>query len=232
MGDQVLLFDEGPLSMPAFELTEELRKELRAAVTAAALFVRACQTGDVEALYQAVNLINDTVGGWAVAMRMVARKVLRVSPKIQSAFQDVWIQSKMLPLRVGDNRALCRAARVLMPRYRGPAVRLFRGTDASERRRRLYGMSWSADVSIAERFARERQVHDGGSVLLETLAPSAAIICVVDYPKPFTKQEIARIKREHPHVHMIEYHEEREYVVDRQFLNRVAVCVDIPKSSA
>jgi hypothetical protein len=90
-------------------------------------------------------------------------------------------------------------------------------------------MSWSADVSIAEWFARERQVHDGGSVLLETLAPPAAIICVVDYPKPFTKQEIARIKREHPHAEMIEFHEEREYVVDRRYLKGVAVVRRYPQ---
>ena len=211
------------------ELLEQLRKERRAAKTAADLFERACQTGDVAALYEAVDFINSTMDGWTAAIRRVARKVRRVSPKIRSAFQDVWIQSKMLPLHVGDNRALCDAAKVLMPRYRGPAVRLFRGAAAGERRRRSYGMSWSADVSIAERFARGRQVWNGGSVLLETRAPPAAIICAVDYPKPLTEQEIARIRREHPHIHITEFHEEREYVVDRRCLNSVAVVCRYPQ---
>jgi hypothetical protein len=216
--------------MPEFDRAEELRKERRAAKTAADLFERACQTGDVAALYEAVDFINNfTIDGWTVAIRRVARKVRRVSPNIRSAFQDVWIQSKMLPLYVGDNRALCDAAKVLMPRYRGPAVRLFRGAGAGERRRRSYGMSWSADVSIAERFARERQVWDGGSVLLETLAPPAAIICAVTYPKPFTEEDIARIRREHPHSHITEFHEEREYVVDRRYLNSVTVVCRYPQ---
>jgi len=215
---------------PPIQILEQLRKEQRAEKTAADLFERACQMGDVAALYEAVDFINDcTVHGWTVAIRRVARKVRRVSPSIRSAFQDVWIQSKMLPLRVGDNRALCDAAKVLMPRYRGPAVRLFRGAGAGERRRRSYGMSWSADASIAERFARERQELDGGSVLLETRAPPAAIICAVDYPEPFTEQEIARFKREHPHAHISEYHEEREYVVDRRCLNSVAVVYRYPQ---
>jgi hypothetical protein len=214
--------------MPEFERAEELRKERRQAKAAA--FERACQTGDVAALYEAVDFINNfTIDGWTVAIRRVARKVRGVSPRIRSAFQDVWIQSQMLPFQVNDNRALCRAARVLMPRYRGPAVRLFRGTGADERRRRLYGMSWSADVSAAERFALERREWNGGSVLLETLAPPAAIVCVVAYPKPFTEQEIARIRREHPHIHITEFHEEREYVVDRRFLNTVAVVCRYPQ---
>src|SRR5262249_8424327 len=215
------------------EFREQLSRDRRAAKTAADRFERACQTGDVAALYEAVNFINErTVDGWTVAIRRVARKVRRVSPQIRSAFQDVWIQGKMLALRVGDNRALCRAARVLMPRYRGSAVRLFRGTGAGERRRRLYGMSWSADVSVAKRFALERREWNGGSVLLETLAPPAAIICVVAYPKPFTEQEIARIRREHPHIHITEFHEEREYVVDRRYLNRVAVGCRYPHAEA
>lgn len=64
---------------------------------------------------------------------------------------------------------------------------------------------------------------DGGSVLLETLAPSAGIICAVDYPKPQTQAEIEKLKRGHPNVAVSEFHEEREYVVDRRHLNAVTV---------
>ena len=110
------------MSIPDFDSTEEMRKERRAANAAAALFVRACQTGDVVALYEAVDLINHcTVDGWKVAMRTLARQVRAVSPKIQSAFLRVWMESKMLPLVVGDYRALCDAARVLSGACLDPA---------------------------------------------------------------------------------------------------------------
>jgi hypothetical protein len=56
---------------------------------------------------------------------------------------------KMLPLTVGDHRALCDAARLSLPNS-GPAVRLFRGAGAFERRRGIYGPSWSADAAAAE----------------------------------------------------------------------------------
>jgi hypothetical protein len=110
-----------------FDRAEELRKERAAAAAVAALFVQACQSGNVATFYQAVDQINLTFDGWKVAMRRFAGKVRSVSPEIQSAFFHVWIKSKMLPFLVNDHRALCNAARVLFPRYRGPSVRLFRG---------------------------------------------------------------------------------------------------------
>ena len=171
---------------------EMTTKERRAAKTAAKAFVRACQTGDVAALYAAVNSIaGTTVGGWTATMRAVARQVETVSPGIQQAFLHVWIENNILPFRADDHRALCDAARVLLPSYRGPAVRLFRGAWADERRHRTYGVSWTANIAVAEDFAHQRQVWDGGSVVLETLASPEAIICAVEYPEPFTQDEIA-----------------------------------------
>ena len=209
--------------MTNFDRAEELRKERAAAAAVAALFVQACQSGNVAAFYQVVDQINLTPDGWKGAMRRFAGKIRSVSPEIQSAFHHVWIESKMLPFRVNDHRALCNAARVLFPRYQGPSVRLFRGAGTVERRHRTYGMSWSADLTVADRFARARQVWDGGSVLLETVAPAKAIISAVHYPEPFTQEEIERIKREHPDAEISEFHEEREYIVDRRHLKAVRV---------
>ena len=133
---------------------ETRREERRRDRAAAAMFVRACQTGDVEMMLEAVDQLNDlTVTGWTVAMRKLVREVSKVSPEIQAAFLPVWIESKMLPLRVYDHRALCAAVRVLLPQYRGPSVRVFRGAAANERRCRLYGLSWTTDIEVAGKFA-------------------------------------------------------------------------------
>jgi hypothetical protein len=199
--------------MRDFRFTEALREDRRVARIAALNFVRACQADNVNNFLQAVDFINDrTVDGWTAAIRKFAREVRAVSPEIQSAFSHVWIRSKTLPRRVGDHRALCDAARILLPKYRGPAVHLFRGAGALERRRRAYGMSWSADVAAAGRFAEEHRVMDGGSVLLETVAPPEAIISAVAYPPPDDEME-----------EPCEYHEESEYVVDRRLLHGVNV---------
>ena len=210
--------------MTNFDRAEELRKERAAAAAVAALFVQACQSGNVATFYQAVDQTNLTFDGWKVAMRRFAGKVRSVSPEIQSAFFHVWIKSKMLPFLVNDHRALCNAARVLFPRYRGPSVRLFRGAWArSSVGTGLMGCLGQQISTVADRFARERQVWDGGSVLLETVAPAKAIISAVHYPEPFTQEEIERIKREHPDAEISEFHEEREYIVDRRHLKAVRV---------
>jgi hypothetical protein len=219
---------EREIRRPDFDHAEELRSERRAAKTAADLFVRACQTGDLATFFEAVDRISRTVdGGWLAAMRKVAKEVRVVNPEIQSAFRSVWIESKMLPLTVGDHRALCDAARLSLP-HSGPAVRLFRGAGAFERRRGIYGPSRSADAAAAERFALGRRVMDGGSVLLETLAPRAAIISAIDDPPPPTRDEIHDLKREcldlvNDELVIDEFHDEREYVVDRRYLNAVTV---------
>jgi hypothetical protein len=200
---------------------EERRRERRAARAAADRFVRACQGGDVAALYAVFGALGDIVNGLDFAMRAVVKQIQAVSPEIQHAFLQAWIDSKNPSLSVGDHRALCAAARVLLPCYRGPSVRLFRGADANERRRRVYGLSWTADRDVAERFARARQGHNGGSVVLETLAPPAAIICAVNY-------EITRLKSEHSNGEIAERSHEREYVVDRRHLNAVAVVHRMP----
>jgi hypothetical protein len=198
----------------------DLRSERRAERNAADLFTRACQTGDIEAFNGAVRRI-DEIAGWPVAMRKFVRDVRAVSPGIQSSFQLFWTESKTFPGRAGEYRVLRDAVRLLLPKYSGVAVRLFRGTGAAERRRRIYGLSWSAKIEIAQKFALERRVMPGGSVLLETLAVPEAIISEIDYPQPFNKDEI---RRTHPKAEFpVEFHEEREYIIDRRYLNSVSL---------
>ncbi|HEY5065826.1 MAG TPA: hypothetical protein VIJ04_13495, partial [Xanthobacteraceae bacterium] len=157
---------------------ERIREQRRADRRAATAFFEACKSGDADLLYKAADLLsNESVTGWTIAVRKIAREVSQVGPDVQSAFLSVWIQTQVLPLKVGDHGALCTAARVLMPPYRGPSVRLYRGASDSERRRRIYGISWTSDIKTAEKFAEECSQFDEGSVLLETIAPPEAIVC-------------------------------------------------------
>jgi hypothetical protein len=125
---------------------------------AAKVFERVCRDGDHENLYDAAQLVHETVDGWRLAMKRVA-KLGRVSPEIRDAFIPVWVESKHLPLSVGHRPTAAAALRVLMEGdYRGPDLRVYRGTSTTERRRRLYGFSWTVDLEIArtftERFAK------------------------------------------------------------------------------
>ena len=139
---------------------------------------------------------------------------------MQGALQDAWISAKHVPREVDDHPLVCAVARVMLPAYAGPAVRLFRGACLLERQRRVYGVAWTADIAVAESFAKDYQEDlPGGSVVLETLAPSAAIICKMSYPEPFTAEERAANAR----AHFEEFHDEREHIVDRRLLKAVTV---------
>ena len=54
---------------------------------------------------------------------------------------------------------------------------LYRGTGGYERKRRLYGFSWTNSLEIARNFAGHWAAAEGG-VILETVAPANAVLLV------------------------------------------------------
>lgn len=166
---------------------EIANQERRADIEWAAVFARMCAEGDAERLALAAQALDElTIDGWRLAMRKVAR-LQSVSPEIQDAFLPIWIEHKMLPLRVGDRPTMAAALRILMPGGHAAPLTLYRGAGGHERRRRLYGFSWTTDLEVARRFARNwmHQPDDrlGGGwtsdgVLLKTAAPAEAILLI------------------------------------------------------
>jgi hypothetical protein len=199
-----------------------IREERRSERLHAKALVEACRRGDAERFYHLAYPYDEHPNFWPRAVRAIARDISEVTSEIQDAFVQVWVQTKMLGLRVDNNRMLCRALRVLMPAYKGEALRLFRGAGAGERRRGAYGVSWTSSLSAAEQFAESYRVWPGGSVLLETVAPAGAIISAVEYPPPITEAEKAELGLP-PNTSVIEWHEESEYLVDRHLLGPVRV---------
>jgi hypothetical protein len=196
------------------------RKHLRLHLNA---LLDALKCGDAERFYELAYPYDNYPDFWPSAFRAIDRDISEVTPEIQYAFQSVWIQTKMLASRIENNRMLCRVLRVLMRQYKGDEeLRLFRGAGAGELRRRAYGISWTENLSAAEEFAEGYRVHPGGSVVLETVAPPAAIIAAVEYPSPMTEAEKAELP---PNVKVVEYHEEREYLVERRLLRPRSVKV-------
>ena len=181
--------------------------------------LKAIQNGEVESFYH--NLTADTMP-WDMALRQIA-KLQDVPVEFQKAFQSAWIATKCIPLKTRNHSILCAALRTMFPLYTGPAVRLFRGAGFNEFRRRQYSLSWTDDRATAERFARDYSGLLHGSVVLETVAPAAAIIAKIEYPEPWTNSEREEILREHPNTRFDEYHDEREFLVDRRELGTVTI---------
>jgi hypothetical protein len=160
-----------------------LREERRQAEQAANVFARVCREGEADNLYNAHLLLNDSpIDAWRLAMAKVA-KLPSVSPEIQCAFLNIWIESKMLPLRVGHRPIMAAALRVLMPGgHLDSPLTLYRGANISERRLRIYGFSWTTDIAMARTFA-EHWSQDGLSaefqgVVLQTEAPPEAVLLI------------------------------------------------------
>jgi hypothetical protein len=167
------------------EFRARFLEERRDAREAAVVFARVCEEGRADQLYNAAQWLNECSSeAWRLAMIKVAR-LPTVASHVRDAFLPIWIESKMLPLRVGNRRVLADALRVLLPgNYAGLPLSLYRGASAGERRRRIYGFSWTTDITIARKFAEHwaqpapiwgAAPGDGG-VILKAVAPPEAIL--------------------------------------------------------
>jgi hypothetical protein len=104
----------------------------------------------------------------------------------------------------GGDIVLIKGLRVLLPPYKGSAMRLYRGQGALKPRSHEYGLSWSASREVAEAHANGMwRSSKRSSVLLEALAPAEAIICHIEEDE--------------------DRYGEEEYLVDRRRLHRVRV---------
>jgi hypothetical protein len=161
------------------EWRARLEQERREAIRAANIFARICREGDADALYNAHLLLNEAFNAWQLAMAKVA-KLPRVSSEIQNVFVGIWVESKMLPLRVGHRPTMAAALRVLFPGgYFGPSMTLYRGTHSGERRRRLYGFSWTTDIAIARTFAENwASLKESVPVVLRAEVPPEAVLLI------------------------------------------------------
>jgi hypothetical protein len=142
--------------------------------------------------------------GWPAAMRAISR-INSVPDRTQWVFLRLYLRSgDHIRQETTDDLTLIRALRVLLPAYTGPAVRLYRGQNAQGPRMRCYGLSWTRSREVAESHAKGLwRACSGGSMVLETLAPTDAVICRVDRNE--------------------DRYGETEYLLDRRRLHRVKV---------
>jgi hypothetical protein len=177
----------------------ERREERRAMKVAAANFIRAAETNDPYLAAASLEHGAACIGFW----KQVLRQGCTVHPDLRPSFLRHWEESgDSLRSTLDDDLLLLDLLRLLLPPYVGPAVELFRGETAWNRRRRTYGQAWSASREAATCFAihKPRRSSVGGSVLLRTVAPPDAIICA-------------------PHVLGARRPTEAEYIVDRRRLS-------------
>ena len=174
---------------------------------AARAFPYACGTGDPDLLHEAAVRLDET-GGWKLAMKLASR-LPSVSREVQYSFESLWIERKGLSLTVGDRPTVAKALRILFPgNYIGEPLRLYRGTNRGERRRRHYGFSWTTDKAIAQSFADTHSETarslakelpkegpfaystDLEGLLLETVAPPEAIFLMRETDGHYDEREV------------------------------------------
>jgi hypothetical protein len=166
-------------------------------------FVRAILDDNPDGL--SFGSLDFTCSGWKKAFRRCA-KLTAVPVRMKRLILEAWVNSGIhIRQEVGDDLILATALRVLLPPYTGGALTLYRGDSAYNRRRRMYGLSWTTSEDVADSFARGMwRTFDGGSVVLHAQVPQGAIICALAQNDE-------------------DSHGEEECLVDRRLLREVTV---------
>ena len=156
-----------------------IRAERRREAEAVRAFTAAAASGCVEALFDAIGELELT-GTWRQALVAVSR-LQAVPPATRDTFLVIWKDhGDHIRSEANDDAALIAGLRRLLPPYTGGPMVLYRGCSAWNRRRRTYGMSWTASREVAEGFAEGMwRIFQGGSVVLAVEAPPDSIICAL-----------------------------------------------------
>lgn len=186
------------------KIREIVRQQRRLERTMVQDFVNSIGEGNTTRFFQLIKKLEYDLC-FASAMRAVAR-LHHVPERFQRWFLLFWLRNgDHIRQEVGNDLILMDALRVLMPSYNGTATTLYRAETAPNRKRRTYGISWSADPLVGRSLAQSilRQSAPGGSLVLKTLASPDAIICAVGPGE--------------------DRYGEQEYLVDRRRLHAVKV---------
>ena len=142
---------------------------------------RGAISGDLELFASGIGLAEESCV-WCRAFRALAKHAAPIGAPahLRTRFAQIWLSDgDHLRCEAGNDLVLIAGLRLLLPPYVGPAMRLYRGDSAWNRRRRTYGLRWTADIDVARGFANGVwRTYEGGSVLLTTMATPADIISV------------------------------------------------------
>ena len=158
--------------MPEFEMVTEQEwkqqylDELRRQREAATAFKRAVADSDIDGFYRALHAVN-MVGALTSALRAI--RGLDPSESFRSEVLDLWVQSGDGIRTETTDLVLIDALWVLLPKYRGGPLKLYRGETLWNRSRRTYGPSWTSDIEWAIGFAERNARYAMEAVVIETM---------------------------------------------------------------
>jgi hypothetical protein len=159
----------------------------------------------VDEIGERLDSLQMMTGGFTRAFKAIVR-ASDVPDDFRRAFLAYWISfGEGMRSDSDSDLVLMSALWKLLPTYSGPALTLFRGDSAYNRKRRTYGLSWTSSEEVARDFAQGIwRTFKGGSVVLKCTAPPGAIICM-------------------PALDVDDRYGETEYLVDR----RKIMCVEV-----
>jgi hypothetical protein len=98
-------------------------------------------------------------------------------PATDDDFGTYWIEAgRSIREQVADDKLLCHLLRLVLPKYAGVAVTLYRGENIGRWQAGNVGLAWTPDPEVARMFGRGLNATKTGGVLLQGIFEPASII--------------------------------------------------------
>ncbi|OKA28554.1 hypothetical protein BOH74_03525 [Pseudomonas versuta] len=132
---------------------------------------------DIEAIRKLIYAIGNNEGKWSFFISSLLKGV-EVTDEAKAQFHTVWIElGGRIRNQVGDDRALSEMLSVLLPKYGGEKIRLYRGESSERYKAGRIGFCWTPRIDKAEMFGGGLNAYYGdGGMLLAFNADPASII--------------------------------------------------------
>jgi hypothetical protein len=114
---------------------------------------------------------------WVEALQRVADECISNEQHREKCLTSWVTYGGRIRAEIGDDKLLVQLLRDVLPSYKGPSLRLYRGESAERFNAGTIGLCWSSQRHAAEMFGRGLNAYYlGGGVLLSAMVDASAIL--------------------------------------------------------
>lgn len=114
---------------------------------------------------------------WIEALQRVAVECITNEQHRQKCLTSWVTYGSRIREEISDDKLLVQLLRNVLPSYKGPSLRLYRGESAERFNAGMIGLCWSSQRHTAEMFGRGLNAYyPGGGVLLSAMVDARAIV--------------------------------------------------------
>ncbi|ATM98000.1 Uncharacterised protein [Yersinia frederiksenii] len=120
-------------------------------------------------------------GNWIQFIKFVKAQD-SISLELQEAFHLMWIErGHFIRNKIGNDEKLLELISVMLPKYNGEAITVYRGENETRFNDGMIGFCWTTSKDVAKKFGCGLNACQARGLLLQANAPASAILAGIHW---------------------------------------------------